>query len=66
MKLEERRTELRERREAALRQREPSFSEEPVPDVPDEQNLEDMDLDVPGWEEKGRYIFYLDLTTGMA
>lgn len=26
---------------------------------------DDDDGDVPGWEEKGRWVFYLDLTTGM-
>lgn len=26
---------------------------------------EDDDIDVPGWEEKGRWVFYLDLTTGI-
>ena len=25
---------------------------------------DDLDADVPGWEEKGRWLFYLDLTTG--
>lgn len=30
----------------------------------DETDVEDLDVDVPGWEEKGRWVFYLDLTTG--
>lgn len=30
----------------------------------DEGDIESMDVDVPGWEEKGRWIFYLDLATG--
>lgn len=25
----------------------------------------DFDIDVPGWEDKGRWVFYLDLITGM-
>lgn len=25
---------------------------------------DDLDADVPGWEEKGRWLFYLDLMTG--
>ena len=29
-----------------------------------EDDLETQDIDVPGWEEKGRWVFYLDLTTG--
>ncbi|KAL8823018.1 MAG: hypothetical protein Q9191_006258 [Dirinaria sp. TL-2023a] len=30
----------------------------------EDENVEDIDIDVPGWEEKGRWIFYLDLLTG--
>ena len=30
------------------------------PDV----DIDSVDIDVPGWEEKGRWIFYLELTTG--
>lgn len=26
--------------------------------------VDPMDIDVPGWEDKGRWIFYLDLATG--
>ena len=29
-----------------------------------EEDIDTMDIDVPGWEEKGRWLFYLDLTTG--
>ena len=29
-----------------------------------QDDIESMDIDVPGWEEKGRWVFYLDLTTG--
>lgn len=29
----------------------------------EDAEVEDMDIDVPGWEEKGRWIFYLDLLT---
>ena len=29
-----------------------------------ERDLEEDDVDVPGWEEKGRWVFYLDLATG--
>ena len=35
------------------------------PIAPDsDEDIETMDIDAPGWEEKGRWIFYLDLTTG--
>lgn len=30
-----------------------------------EEEEDDDELDVPGWEEKGRWVFYLDLATGM-
>ena len=30
-----------------------------------ENDVDSTDVDVPGWEEKGRWIFYLDLATGM-
>ncbi|KAH6637715.1 RING finger domain-containing protein [Boeremia exigua] len=32
-------------------------------DAPAEVEDEDDDADVPGWEEKGRWVFYLDLAT---
>lgn len=31
---------------------------------PPQQPLDQEDIDVPGWEDKGRYIFALDLVTG--
>lgn len=30
-----------------------------------DDDIDSLDIDVPGWEEKGRWLFYLDLTTGM-
>lgn len=32
----------------------------------DDTDIDSLDIDVPGWEEKGRWVFYLDLTTGEA
>lgn len=29
-----------------------------------EDVVDTLDIDVPGWEEKGRWVFYLDLATG--
>lgn len=29
-----------------------------------DEDIDNIDIDPPGWEEKGRWIFYLDLTTG--
>ena len=34
------------------------------PSAATESDIEQMDIDVPGWEEKGRWVFYLDLATG--
>ena len=36
--------------------------EDPI--SPSEGDIETMEIDVPGWGEKGRWLFYLDLTTG--
>ena len=33
--------------------------------IGDDSEVADEDVDVPGWESKGRWVFYLDLTTGM-
>lgn len=30
-----------------------------------DDDSDSLDIDVPGWEEKGRWVFYLDLATGM-
>lgn len=35
-------------------------------DMDGEIEIDDMDIDVPGWEEKGRWMFYLDLMTGVS
>ena len=41
----------------------------PAPSAADaalaEEPIDDAELEVEGWEEKGRWIFYLDLGTGM-
>lgn len=34
-------------------------------DIAIDEDIESLDIDVPGWEEKGRWVFYLDLATGM-
>ena len=41
--------------------------EQTVPSTADasgEDNVDDLEIEVPGWEEKGRWVFYLDLATG--
>jgi len=40
-------------------------SETLVASTSTEDDIDSLDIDVPGWEEKGRFVFYLDLTTGM-
>lgn len=61
IKMEERRLELRAAREQTLRQYE---SGQAPTNLPNEDDIDEMELDVPGWEEKGRWIFYLELITG--
>ena len=67
--LEERRARIRrereeERRQDAEQNGNPEAESSRV-NVMDEEDLGELDVDVPGWEEKGRWVFYLDLTTGM-
>jgi E3 ubiquitin-protein ligase synoviolin len=66
--LEERRAELRAAREDALRQTGAqdgtSNGETSGVRIPDPDTIQEMDIDVPGWEDKGRWVFYLNLTTG--
>ncbi|OAX82001.1 hypothetical protein ACJ72_03650 [Emergomyces africanus] len=63
VKMEERRAEVRAARAEAIQQRSSSGSQEPLNNLPDEDDIDEMELDVPGWEEKGRWVFYLDLVT---
>jgi E3 ubiquitin-protein ligase synoviolin len=69
-RLAEQRREIREERAAIIRQREEAAaageerdaeSEEPLPS---EDDIEEMDIEVPGWETKGQWILTLDLITG--
>ena len=59
-------TQIKDRRALMKRERElarlQTDSPQNAPVMDDD--LEPQDIDVPGWEEKGRWIFYLDLTTG--
>lgn len=61
--LETRRRHIREQRADILRRREngeatEAENEEPLPD---ENDVEEMDIEVPGWESKGHWILLLDL-----
>ena len=64
----ERRAQIRRDRQQA--QVEATRSQEPPGEAvhanttTSEEDIDTMDIDPPGWEGKGRWIFYLDLTTG--
>ncbi|EDN06167.1 predicted protein [Histoplasma mississippiense (nom. inval.)] len=62
-KMEERRAEIRAARAEAIRQQSSAGPQELLNTLPSEDDIDEMELDVPGWEEKGRWIFYLDLAT---
>jgi E3 ubiquitin-protein ligase synoviolin len=38
----------------------PTFTEP----LPSEDDVEEMDIEVPGWEAKGQWVLSLDLATG--
>lgn len=62
-KLEERRAELRSAREQAIREHQESGATGLPDNLPNENDVDELDLDIAGWEEKGRWVFYLDLIT---
>jgi E3 ubiquitin-protein ligase synoviolin len=64
-RLADRRRQIREQRAEILRQRET----EGVPEgdgeaLPSEDDVDEMDIEVPGWEAKGQWILSLDLFAG--
>ncbi|KAF5679912.1 e3 ubiquitin ligase synoviolin [Fusarium heterosporum] len=67
-RLAERRQEVREEREAIIRRREAAVaageevSNEPLPD---EEDIDEMDIEVPGWSAKGEFVLWLDLITDL-
>lgn len=63
VKLAERRAEIRSDRDRAIREHRESGAEGLPDNLPDENDVDEMELDIPGWEEKGRWVFYLDLIT---
>ncbi|EED16112.1 RING finger protein [Talaromyces stipitatus ATCC 10500] len=62
-KLAERRAEIRSERERAIREHRESGAEGLPANLLEENDVDEMELDIPGWEEKGRWVFYLDLIT---
>ncbi|KAJ6444176.1 HAL protein kinase [Purpureocillium lavendulum] len=69
-RLLERRQEVRERREVLIREREQAAAagEEAPADqepLPSEDDVDEMDIEVPGWAAKGEWVLWLDLVTGV-
>ncbi|KAI1812222.1 hypothetical protein GGS20DRAFT_38667 [Poronia punctata] len=64
-RLEERRRLAREQRNDILRRRESDDAAEAEAaqqeELPDENDIDEMDIEVPGWESKGHWILTLDL-----
>ena len=70
-RLVERRREVREERAELIRQREAAAGGGEGSDVaqstaplPSEDDIDEMDIEVPGWEPKGQWVLTLDLITG--
>jgi E3 ubiquitin-protein ligase synoviolin len=70
-RLIERRREVRAEREEMIRQREADASTAgessetatTLPPLPSEDDVDEMDIEVPGWEAKGQWVLSLDLVT---
>ncbi|KAM3065700.1 E3 ubiquitin-protein ligase hrd1 [Clarireedia jacksonii] len=69
-RLAERRREVRAEREEILRQREAAANTEGEENndaanrpLPSEDDIDEMDIEVPGWEGKGQWVLTLDLIT---
>ncbi|KAF4982017.1 hypothetical protein FZEAL_2267 [Fusarium zealandicum] len=67
-RLAERRREVREERETIVRQRETAAAageEVSAEPLPNEDDIDEMDIEVPGWSAKGEFVLWLDLITDM-
>ena len=67
--IKDRRAQIRRDRVSA-QPREPTANgstspEAPAGNIATDDDIDSLNIDVPGWEEKGRWVFYLDLATGM-
>jgi E3 ubiquitin-protein ligase synoviolin len=64
-RLEERRRQAREERARILEQRaqNPAAEGESTEPLPDENAIDEMDIEVPGWESKGQWVLFLELIT---
>jgi E3 ubiquitin-protein ligase synoviolin len=67
-RLEQRRKEVREQRTEIMRRRESGDSDEAATanaeELPNEDDIDEMDIEVPGWESKGQWVLGLDLFAG--
>lgn len=68
-RLEERRRQVREQRAEIMRRRESedvaeaqAAAQEELP--PDDEDIDETDIEVQGWESKGQWVLSLDLFTG--
>ena len=62
---EARRRQIREQREALVRRSE--AGEEvgaELEELPNEEDIDEMDIEVPGWDSKGQWVLTLDLVIG--
>ncbi|KAL4927837.1 E3 ubiquitin-protein ligase HRD1 [Aspergillus undulatus] len=62
-RVEERRQDIRAARAQVEADQAQAEDQTTPPDLPNENDINEMELDIPGWEEKGRWVFYLDLLT---
>ncbi|KAI0834175.1 hypothetical protein F5Y06DRAFT_279593 [Hypoxylon sp. FL0890] len=66
-RLEERRRHVREQRAEIMRRRESGDAAEVAAaeqeELPDEMDIDETDIEVPGWESKGQWVLSLDLFT---
>ncbi|OTB05247.1 hypothetical protein M426DRAFT_320064 [Hypoxylon sp. CI-4A] len=64
-RLEERRRQVREQRAEIMRRRESGDAAEAAAaaqeDLPEEEDIDETDIEVPGWESKGQWVLSLDL-----
>ncbi|KAK2612903.1 E3 ubiquitin-protein ligase hrd1 [Conoideocrella luteorostrata] len=68
-RLIERRLEVGQRREAMIREREQATANGQEPQnhepLPSEDDIDEIDIEVPGWAAKGEWVLWLDLVTDM-
>ncbi|KAF2096545.1 hypothetical protein NA57DRAFT_13241, partial [Rhizodiscina lignyota] len=64
-RIEARKAQIRAERERAQSEATANGTDQTsaLANLPREEDVDENDVDVPGWEEKGRWVFALDLTT---